>query len=331
MPTEQQRFNELLEERVMLEEKLQSAAVGQGSTLQSVMQKRIDAINAEMMALSDANVERQKAESAAVTAGQEQRTIAEQQRITDHQAELGRIETEKQAKIAAERDARAMTRAIKMGGAAGGIGGITEEVERKRAEQEELLRMTRTWQEQMETEGNEAEQRKIDARAQQTQQLLAFEDVLLKGKSDSSKEAYRIGVSLMDAEKRQTAQKILSDSYAAAMAAWKSLSGIPFIGPALGAAAAGALAAARCSSWAGQAASASASASASTARSGAGGTAAAARCDRPERWRVGARGRRCKLRRQRRVAAHLRLRGLRAGRLLLPLPALSLLLPVAAG
>jgi tape measure domain-containing protein len=244
MPTEQQRFNELLEERVILEEKLQSAAVGQGSTLQSVMQKRIDAINAEMMALSDANVERQKAESAAVAAGQEQRAIAEQQRITDHKAELDRIETEKQARIAAEREARAMTRAIKMGGEAGGIGGITEEVERKRAEQEELLRMTRDWQAQMETEGNEAEQRKIDARAQQTQQLLAFEDVLLKGKSDSSKEAYRIGVSLMDAEKRQTAQKILSDSYAAAMAAWKSLSGIPFIGPALGAAAAGGILAA---------------------------------------------------------------------------------------
>lgn len=242
--TDQQKFNELLEERVMIEEKLQSAAIGQGTTIALTMQRRIDAINAEMMALSDANVERQKAESAAVTAGQEQRAITEQQRITDHQAELDRIEAEKNAKIQAERDARAITRAIKTGGALGGVGGIPEEVERKRTEQDELLRMTREWQAQMETEEAAANQKRVDAAAQQTQQLISFSDLLLQNKSQSAKAAASIGLNLLNQEKREAAAKIITDSYAAAMSAWKALAGIPFIGPALGAAAAGGIIAA---------------------------------------------------------------------------------------
>lgn len=242
--TDQQKFNELLEERVMIEEKLQSAAIGQGTTIALTMQQRIDAINAEMMALSDANVERQKAESAAVTAGQEQRAITEQQRITDHQAELDRIEAEKNAKIQAERDARAITRAIRTGGALGGVGGIPEEVERKRTEQDELLRMTREWQAQMETEEAAANQKRVDAAAQQTQQLISFSDLLLQNKSQSAKAAASIGLNLLNQEKREAAAKIITDSYAAAMSAWKALAGIPFIGPALGAAAAGGIIAA---------------------------------------------------------------------------------------
>lgn len=51
-------------------------------------------------------------------------------------------------------------------------------------------------------------------------------------------------MSLMNEEKRAAAGKIITDSYAAAMAAWKALAGIPFIGPALGAAAAGGILAA---------------------------------------------------------------------------------------
>lgn len=242
--TDQQKFNELLEERVMIEEKLQSAAIGQGTTIALTMQRRIDAINAEMMALSDANVERQKAESAAVRAGQEQRAATEQQRIIDHQAELDRIEAEKNAKIQAERDARAMTRAIRTGGALGGVGGIPEEVERKRTEQDELLRMTRDWQAQMDAEEAAANQKRVDAAAQQTQQLISFSDMLLQNKSQSAKAAASIGLNLLNQEKREAAAKIITDSYAAAMSAWKALAGIPFIGPALGAAAAGGIIAA---------------------------------------------------------------------------------------
>lgn len=79
---------------------------------------------------------------------------------------------------------------------------------------------------------------KLAMQRQQTEQLLAFEDVLLQGKNSALAEAYRIGVNYADKEKRETAAKIISDSYAAAMGAYKSLSSIPFIGPALGAAAA---------------------------------------------------------------------------------------------
>jgi hypothetical protein len=74
--------------------------------------------------------------------------------------------------------------------------------------------------------------------AQTTNQLLAFEDVLMKGKSEKQKAAYRLAVNLASAEKRENAVKIVSDSYAAAMGAYKALAGIPIIGPALGAGAA---------------------------------------------------------------------------------------------
>ena len=74
--------------------------------------------------------------------------------------------------------------------------------------------------------------------AQTTSQLLAFEDILLQGKSEKQKTAYRLAVNLASAEKRQNAAKIISDSYAAAMSAYKALAGIPIIGPALGAGAA---------------------------------------------------------------------------------------------
>lgn len=74
--------------------------------------------------------------------------------------------------------------------------------------------------------------------AQTTNQLLAFEDMLMKGKSEKQKAAYRLAVNLASAEKRDNAAKIVSDSYAAAMGAYKALAPIPIIGPALGAAAA---------------------------------------------------------------------------------------------
>ena len=74
--------------------------------------------------------------------------------------------------------------------------------------------------------------------AQTTTQLLAFEDLLLRGKSEKQKTAYRLAVNLASAEKRENAAKIVSDSYAAAMGAYKALAGIPIVGPALGAGAA---------------------------------------------------------------------------------------------
>jgi hypothetical protein len=88
-------------------------------------------------------------------------------------------------------------------------------------------------------------QRQLDedrraAAAEITNALLEFEDVLLKGKSEKEKAAYRLAVNLADAEKRQNAADIISKSYVAAMKAYASLAGIPIIGPALGAAAAAA-------------------------------------------------------------------------------------------
>lgn len=82
------------------------------------------------------------------------------------------------------------------------------------------------------------EAQEIAARAQQTNQLLAFEDLLLKNKSETTKASAAIAINLLNAERRDNARKIVSDSYAAAMSAYKSLAGIPIIGPALGAAAA---------------------------------------------------------------------------------------------
>lgn len=74
--------------------------------------------------------------------------------------------------------------------------------------------------------------------------LLGLEDKLMKGKSEVQKAGFRIGVNLMNQEKRENAAQILSDSYSAAMKAYKSLAAIPIVGPALGAAAAGVIIAA---------------------------------------------------------------------------------------
>lgn len=88
------------------------------------------------------------------------------------------------------------------------------------------------------------EEEEIKSRERVTNGLLSLEDKLMKGKSEKQKAAFRLGVNLANAEKRENAKTILSDSYTAAMKAYKSLAGIPFIGPALGAAAAGVIIAA---------------------------------------------------------------------------------------
>jgi hypothetical protein len=82
------------------------------------------------------------------------------------------------------------------------------------------------------------EEKKRETARQTTDALLAFEDVLMKGKSEKQKAAFRLGVNLMNAEKRENAKNIISNSYDAAMKAYKALAGIPIVGPALGAAAA---------------------------------------------------------------------------------------------
>jgi len=74
-----------------------------------------------------------------------------------------------------------------------------------------------------------------------TDALINMENLLFDAKDKKSKAALRIGVNLANAEKRENAKKIMSDAYAAAMSAYKSLAGIPFIGPVLGAAAAAAI------------------------------------------------------------------------------------------
>lgn len=90
----------------------------------------------------------------------------------------------------------------------------------------------------------EQEQKRKEAAAQTTTQLLAFEDQLLKGKSEKQRAGFRLAVNLADAEKRENARSIVSNSYDAAMKAYKALAGIPIVGPALGAAAAGTILAA---------------------------------------------------------------------------------------
>ena len=74
-----------------------------------------------------------------------------------------------------------------------------------------------------------------------TDALINMENLLFDHKDKKSKAALRIGVNLANAEKRENAKKIMSDAYSAAMSAYKSLAGIPYIGPALGAAAAAAI------------------------------------------------------------------------------------------
>lgn len=77
--------------------------------------------------------------------------------------------------------------------------------------------------------------------AERTKALLQMEDVFMSGKSDRAKAAYRLGVNLMNKEKRDNAERIISESYVAAMKAYSALAKIDIVGPVLGAAAAAAV------------------------------------------------------------------------------------------
>jgi hypothetical protein len=74
-----------------------------------------------------------------------------------------------------------------------------------------------------------------------TDALINMENLIFDSKDKKSKAALRVAVNLASAEKRENAKKIMSDAYTAAMSAYKSLAGIPYIGPVLGAAAAAAI------------------------------------------------------------------------------------------
>jgi len=84
-----------------------------------------------------------------------------------------------------------------------------------------------------------AENDKLRIAENTTNSMMALGDVLLKDKSSQAKAAYAIAVNMMNKEKVENAKTIISNSYVAAMKAYASLAAIPFVGPALGAAAAG--------------------------------------------------------------------------------------------
>lgn len=89
-----------------------------------------------------------------------------------------------------------------------------------------------------------AEDDKLRIAENTTNSMLAFSGMLLQGKSKDAQAAAAIAVNLLNKEKAENAKQILSDSKVAAMKAWSALSGIPIVGPVLGAAAAGTILAA---------------------------------------------------------------------------------------
>lgn len=119
-----------------------------------------------------------------------------------------------------------------------------EHEEAKRILADEQRKLRNLEREAEEQHKEEMRKKDIERTANYSNALLAIEDKLMKGKTEKQKAAFRIGANLLSIEKRENAAKILSDSYTAAMSAYKSLAGIPIIGPALGAAAAGVIIAA---------------------------------------------------------------------------------------
>ena len=114
---------------------------------------------------------------------------------------------------------------------------VAEEDEQTRRDEARIARLHEQNNREMEIL-READEKKKESAMQTTNALLSLEDALLKGKSEKQKAGFRLAVNLMNAEKRENAKNIISNSYDAAMKAYKALAGIPFVGPALGAAAA---------------------------------------------------------------------------------------------
>ena len=161
------------------------------------------------------------------------RLVAEEQRIIEERRKAAEDEAKARAKENAERI-----------GELGDAIAEEDEFNRQRAEREaeynrlmveDKIRM----QEKADREEKEAIEERFRIAAQYTDGLLALEDKLMKGKTEKQKLGFRTLVNLSNAERRENAKKIISDSYAAAMAAQKALAGIPIVGPVLGAVAAG--------------------------------------------------------------------------------------------
>jgi predicted transcriptional regulator len=105
-------------------------------------------------------------------------------------------------------------------------------------EQSNIDRRSKERADELEKDRKAAEERERIA-SDYTDGILMLEDRLMKGKSEKQKLGFRTLVNLSNMERRENAKKIISDSYAAAMGAQKALSGIPIVGPILGAVAAG--------------------------------------------------------------------------------------------
>lgn len=225
----------------------------------------IDAKNADIEATKRANAEKIKATQleesrAALNArnakSAEQRFQRESQAASDNAANLALLQLEEDdretqrfenqiIKLQEQKDKQLLTEQEYSDALAGIVAErarnltaieLTEEQRRQDALAEVKKKDEETRQELL--------QKEVNQRALQTDLLISLEDKLLKGKSEKSKAAYRLGLNLANAERRENAKKIISSSYAAAMDAYKSLAGIPIIGPVLGAAAAGGILAA---------------------------------------------------------------------------------------
>jgi len=113
-----------------------------------------------------------------------------------------------------------------------------QQQEMEREQKEKRLATERAEREQQAQEREKANQKRIEDERFLNETLLGFEDQLLKGKSEKQKAGYRTLVNIMNAEKRERAQNIVSKSFGVAMDAYGALAPIPIVGPALGAAAA---------------------------------------------------------------------------------------------
>ena len=185
---------------------LNSAKIEENSSIMSgnsiAVKDRIAALELEAATLGESA--RQQAIINAQAEGASELQIAEINRIYDRiEAKEREMELDK---IAAEEKAKASAAA-------------EQEAEKKRIADEKAAQLAKdnAW--------NTAEQ------------ILAAEDMLLRGKTEKQKAAFRLAVNFANAEKRENAKKIISSSYAAGMDAYKALAGIPIIGPVLGAAA----------------------------------------------------------------------------------------------
>jgi tape measure domain-containing protein len=280
MPNEAQQLEKLQMRAIDLNIKIAQSSTLVRAIHENNWRHELSIINAEIEAINGLAAARAEADAEGAAEGIRVREELEARRIADHNAELARIQAEKDARAAEQRQAQINTSAQSI---AESLMSDEEQIkmsyERQRGiilestlftqqQKREIIRQTydqeiadldRLYDEKLKKEEDyqedqlilflnarkretaardRADAARIEAQAEQTTQLLAFEDVLLKGKNSALGEAYRIGVNYADKDKRETAGKIIMKSYEAAMNAYAALSAVPFIGPALGAAAA---------------------------------------------------------------------------------------------